>query len=80
MNTLPLPKEVTRKWAYEHVNDKRCIQQIYYDHVDIQQKIETIRFLMNKFYWFCLLYHRGFYPLTLIHQKQVKILGFVRCE
>ncbi len=74
MNTLPLPKEVMKQWFHVHMNHTRCIQQIYYEHIEIHQKIETIKFLMNKFHWFNLLYHRMFYPLTLIHQKQVKTM------
>jgi hypothetical protein len=74
MNTLPLPIEIMSKWSDAHVNDTRFIQQIYCDqnrNIDIRQKIETIKFVMNKFNWFSLLYHRMFYPLTLIDQKQV---------
>ncbi len=74
-NTLPLPIEVVTEWMNVYGNSARCIEQIYCEkriHIEIDRKIEIIKFLMNKFTWFSLLYNRMFYPLTLIHQTQVK--------
>ena len=74
-NTLPLPIEVERKWFHAHENHKRSIKQLHRHQsagIDIYQRIETIKFSMNKFHWLNLLYHRMFYPLILIDQNQVE--------
>jgi len=75
MNTLPLPNEVLAKWYNVHANSRRLIEQIYRQqrsNIEIYQKIEIIKFNMNKLNWFSLIYNRMFYPLTLINQQQVK--------
>ena len=73
-NTLPLPIEVERKWFSVHGNHTRSIKQLHRQQnsdIDICQRIETIKFSLKKFHWFNLLYHRMFYPLTLIDRNQV---------
>lgn len=75
MNTLPLPNEVLSKWYYAYRNCTRLIEPIYREkriHIDIFQKHEIIKFFLNKLYWFSLLYHQMFYPMTSINQKLVK--------
>ena len=73
-NVLPLPFEVEKKWFHAHGNHTRHLKELHRHQssgLDIAQRIETIQFSMKKSRWFSLLYHRMFYPLTLIDRNQV---------
>lgn len=78
-NTLPIPQLVLIKWFYAFENSTQFLKAIHREknrQLEIFEKIETIKFTINKLAWFSLLYHRMFYPLTLIQQKQVEENNF----
>ena len=73
-STLPLPSDVNGDWSEASKTLPRLLEQLQRDRrteIDIVEDMLTIRFLTTKLYWFSLLYHRAFYPLTLMNGKQV---------
>lgn len=73
--TLPLPSEVFPPWSNKSSQLLRKLLEHLQRHqrhsIDFFQEIRSIKFTMRKIHWFSLLYHRTFYPLTLIEQNKV---------